>query len=159
MIYRMLDDTAEPIDRWRKDVLNPYCKDSCQDKCCRLDRLFLSGLTKEQIELMFGNDQSLIESSKKQGHLKERFTIRGKRFELRSPICPSYDQQEGLCRVYDEPLKPDQCRKFPLQILPDENKIEFTMAVSPMCELMQKDFDSVKRFMSGVKYIRDVIYM
>ena len=107
------------IENWKKTILKPACA-KCDGHCCSTN---LPDLTQEQVQLLFGNsDPEAIKD------------INGEHIVLPcgdGTFVTSYEQgghcpqlENGMCKVYNHPLKPKVCGDFPF-FLEEEKKILF----------------------------------
>lgn len=106
----------DEIEQWKRDVLQEYCK-TCPAPCCTWN----FHLSEEQTALIFEgcrdrlNALGLPALEREGDEYTTNFT--------ESDTCPK--RKDGLCTIYENPLKPDACRHVPLYV--DEREKLITM--------------------------------
>lgn len=92
-----------------------HCR-QCSRPCCRLDALVLE-LNWKQVRVLWQREEArpafdrLLASG--QGPKEIRAGDDGLYYVHQRP-CPAYDQAQGSCRVYNQPIKPTGCSDFPV---------------------------------------------
>lgn len=97
LIYIVID--AENIADEARNSISQYCIDECRAYCCRKGFLILNQSQKQLI----APDESLKQ-------------LENNMFSLNlSPKCPMLND-DFMCTIYTDKLRPDACREFPLFI-------------------------------------------
>jgi Fe-S-cluster containining protein len=93
------------LELWKQENLARFCK-KCNQECCSLN---IRELSEEQVRLMFSVRGELVTSSRSLFFLcadgyRTSYTIKD--------TCPQLERRR--CKIYNHPLRPDICRKYPL---------------------------------------------
>lgn len=118
---------SEAVEEWKQGTLKELCG-KCH-LCCSSN---ISELTEEQAMLMFGT----LESPKnKQMHpmLTKNGDGTYATHYIDSDACPAL--ADGRCRIYDNPLRPQCCRDFPIFIDEEEKALSFHNVFCPATDL------------------------
>lgn len=92
----------------------PHCK-RCAQPCCKLESLVLE-LNWKQVKVFWRLDESRAAFDRQLEAGKGPQEIRagnGLYYAHQKP-CPAYDEAQGTCSVYNQPLKPAGCSDFPI---------------------------------------------
>ncbi|MFC1697619.1 YkgJ family cysteine cluster protein [Nanoarchaeota archaeon] len=107
-----LEQLNELIDTWKEDVLSKFC-DECNGYCCGSN---IFNLKEEQVKLIFDvDDIDNVPENDYKHPIFEKFEGDLYRTDYASnERCPKWD--EGLCKIYENPLRPDVCKEYPIFI-------------------------------------------
>jgi|GEM_PF-2693968 len=115
----------QAIQRFKLEQLSPYCLERCTKTCCFFDQHFKNLFYGEEVLMAVLGVSTLTE--KQRHHYSALFayciTV-PEVYEFADGLCPQYDSQSRLCKIYHHPHRPKGCESYPLR-LEEERGITF----------------------------------
>ena len=99
---------------FQKQRVIQHCT-KCMRPCCKLDTLVLE-LNWKQVKTLWERvePRAAFDKLLSEGKGPQEIRAGNHLYYIHTKPCPAYDDAGGLCRVYDQPIKPVGCSDFPV---------------------------------------------
>lgn len=145
------------VDEWKTEFLSDYCTKVCNSECCRT--IEHSGLSEAQIRCIFSlsKKDALYKKKNRYGQSiiqKEKDGTFFTELCFKNP-CPSLNEK-GLCRIYNDELKPYYCDNYPFYYneVDGVNTLEIEKCVGIKNLDLSKIYDAAKKANIKVDFIK-----
>lgn len=105
---------AKAAADYQNAAVIPHCT-RCTKPCCKLESLVLE-LEWKPVKLLWRIEESRHAFDRRlaTGQGPEEIRAGNGLYYIHGKACPAYDETQGSCRIYGQPLKPPGCSDFPV---------------------------------------------
>ena len=141
-MFERREEFLAAFGQWKKENLSPYCQTECERTCCDLSEF---ALETDEVGLfaLLGEEPSDLSP----------FEVEGKEgvYIYNAGICPQYDPEIHICKIYDDPNRPQACAGFPFVPLLKNALDDRWVAIRSTCRMVRdsKMMQAVQAFGEG----------
>lgn len=135
---RLTQQLAAVAAAYQAETVIPHCP-TCAKPCCKLDALVLEMDWRElKVIWQIKESRKAFDQRLASGTGPEEIRPANGLYYAHQKVCPAYDQAQGGCRVYNQPVKPPGCSDFPVYENGGDLLVDLRCEAVNLDELMEK---------------------